>query len=50
MTQKTPNMPSIKIPVSYHQSQPISKINITHDQPSYLCCPDALSMVGDPLS
>ena len=21
-----------------------------HDHPSYLCCPDALSMVGDPLS
>jgi hypothetical protein len=21
-----------------------------HDHPSYLCCPDALSLVGDPLS
>ena len=21
-----------------------------HDHPPYLCCPDALSMVGDPLS
>jgi len=23
---------------------------ILHDHPSYLCCPHALSMVGDPLS
>ena len=25
-------------------------INLMHDRPSYLCCPDALGMVGDPLS
>ena len=24
--------------------------DVIHDHPSYLCCPDVLSMVGDPLS
>ena len=24
--------------------------NGMHDHPSYLCCPDVLSLVGDPLS
>ena len=28
----------------------ISLINILHDHPVYFCCPDVLSLVGDPLS
>ena len=27
-----------------------SVLYIIHDRPSYLCCPDVLSLLGDPLS
>ena len=27
-----------------------SIVKVMHDNPSYLCCPDVLSLVGDPLS
>ena len=27
-----------------------SSLPSIHDHPSYLCCPNALSLVGDPLS
>ena len=28
----------------------VSAIRFLHDHPFYLCCPDVLSLVGDPLS
>ena len=28
----------------------LSKFQSLHDHPSYLCCPDVHSLVGDPLS